>query len=46
VIAAGATITEDVHDGALAISRVPCKQVDGYADRVAERYQDKKKASR
>jgi bifunctional UDP-N-acetylglucosamine pyrophosphorylase/glucosamine-1-phosphate N-acetyltransferase len=46
VVAAGATVTEDVLDGALAISRVPCKQVEGYADRVAERYRDKKKASR
>ena len=46
VVAAGATITEDVRDGALAISRVPCKQVDGYADRLAERYGDKKKATR
>ena len=41
VVAAGATITEDVRDGALAISRVPCKQVDGYADRLAERYPKK-----
>jgi bifunctional UDP-N-acetylglucosamine pyrophosphorylase/glucosamine-1-phosphate N-acetyltransferase len=46
VVAAGATITEDVREGALAISRSPCKQVDGYADRVAERYQSQKKASR
>ena len=46
VVAAGATITEDVRDGALAISRVPCKQVDGYADRLVERYGDKKKATR
>jgi bifunctional UDP-N-acetylglucosamine pyrophosphorylase/glucosamine-1-phosphate N-acetyltransferase len=45
VVAAGATITEDVRDGALAISRAPCKQVDGYADRLAERY-PQKKASR
>ena len=44
VIAAGATITEDVRPGALAISRAPCKQVDGYADRLAERY-PKKSAS-
>jgi bifunctional UDP-N-acetylglucosamine pyrophosphorylase/glucosamine-1-phosphate N-acetyltransferase len=41
VIAAGATVTEDVRPGALAISRAPCKQVDGYADRLAERYQKK-----
>jgi len=46
VVAAGSTITEDVHDGALAISRVPCKQVDGYADRLAERYGSQKKAKR
>lgn len=43
VVAAGATITEDVRPGALAITRAPCKQVDGYADRLAERY--RKKAS-
>jgi bifunctional UDP-N-acetylglucosamine pyrophosphorylase / glucosamine-1-phosphate N-acetyltransferase len=41
VIAAGATITEDVRPGVLAISRAACKQVDGYADRLAERYQKK-----
>ena len=50
VVAAGATITEDVRDGVLAISRSPLKQVDGYADRLAERYpkkkQGQKKASR
>ncbi len=46
VVAAGATIIEDVRDGALAISRVPCKQIDGYADRLAERYHSRKKASR
>jgi len=44
VVAAGATIIEDVRDGALAISRVPCKQIDGYADRLAERYRSQKKA--
>jgi bifunctional UDP-N-acetylglucosamine pyrophosphorylase / glucosamine-1-phosphate N-acetyltransferase len=38
VVAAGATITEDVRAGVLAISRAPLKQVDGYADRLAERY--------
>ena len=42
VVAAGATIVEDVRPGALAISRVPCKQIDGYADRLAERYAGKK----
>jgi bifunctional UDP-N-acetylglucosamine pyrophosphorylase/glucosamine-1-phosphate N-acetyltransferase len=41
VVAAGATVTEDVRDGVLAISRVPCKQVEGYADRLAERYPKK-----
>ncbi len=41
VVAAGATIIEDVRAGALAISRVPCKQIDGYADRLAERYPKK-----
>ena len=45
VVAAGATITEDVREGALAISRAPCKQVDGYADRLAERYGGQKKTS-
>ena len=44
VVAAGATITEDIRPGALAISRSPCKQLDGYADRLAERYP--KKSSR
>jgi bifunctional UDP-N-acetylglucosamine pyrophosphorylase/glucosamine-1-phosphate N-acetyltransferase len=38
VVAAGATITEDVRPGVLAISRAPCKQVEGYADRLADRY--------
>jgi bifunctional UDP-N-acetylglucosamine pyrophosphorylase/glucosamine-1-phosphate N-acetyltransferase len=41
VVAAGATITEDILEGALAITRAPLKQVDGYADRVAERYANK-----
>jgi bifunctional UDP-N-acetylglucosamine pyrophosphorylase/glucosamine-1-phosphate N-acetyltransferase len=41
VVAAGATITEDIRDGALAITRAPLKQVDGYADRVAARYAGK-----
>jgi bifunctional UDP-N-acetylglucosamine pyrophosphorylase / glucosamine-1-phosphate N-acetyltransferase len=44
VVAAGATITEDVRPGALAIARVPCKQVDGYADRLAQRYPHKASA--
>jgi bifunctional UDP-N-acetylglucosamine pyrophosphorylase/glucosamine-1-phosphate N-acetyltransferase len=38
VVAAGATVVEDVAPGVLAISRVPCKQVEGYADRLARRY--------
>jgi len=41
VVAAGATITEDIRDGALAITRVPLTQIDGYADRVAQRYANK-----
>ena len=44
VVAAGATIVEDVRPGVLAISRPPCKQIDGYADKLAERYADKKPA--
>ena len=46
VVAAGATVTEDVREGALAISRAPLKQVDGYADRLAERYRGLKKDKR
>jgi bifunctional UDP-N-acetylglucosamine pyrophosphorylase/glucosamine-1-phosphate N-acetyltransferase len=42
VVAAGATIVEDVRPGVLAISRVPCKQIDGYADKLAKRYPAKK----
>jgi bifunctional UDP-N-acetylglucosamine pyrophosphorylase/glucosamine-1-phosphate N-acetyltransferase len=38
VVAAGATITQDIRDGALAITRPELKQVDGYADKVAARY--------
>jgi bifunctional UDP-N-acetylglucosamine pyrophosphorylase/glucosamine-1-phosphate N-acetyltransferase len=41
VVAAGATITEDIRDGALAITRAPLKQVDGYADKIAARYAQK-----
>ena len=41
VVAAGTTITEDIRDGVLAITRAPLKQVDGYADRVAKRYANK-----
>jgi len=46
VVAAGATITEDIRDGALAITRAPLKQVDGYADKVAQRYAEKAAAKR
>jgi bifunctional UDP-N-acetylglucosamine pyrophosphorylase / glucosamine-1-phosphate N-acetyltransferase len=42
VVAAGATITKDVPDGALAITRVEQKNVEGYADRVAQRYASSK----
>lgn len=42
VVAAGTTVVEDVRPGVLAISRVPCKQIDGYADRLAGRYSGKK----
>ena len=42
VVAAGATITEDVREGALAITRAPMKQIDGYAARLAERYPKKR----
>src|SRR4030095_551129 len=45
VVAAGATITRDVPEGALAITRPEQKHVEGYADRVAERY-GKKQAQR
>jgi len=46
VVAAGATVTEDVREGVLAISRAPLKQVDGYADRLAERYRGLKRDKR
>jgi bifunctional UDP-N-acetylglucosamine pyrophosphorylase/glucosamine-1-phosphate N-acetyltransferase len=38
VVAAGATITKDVPAGSLAISRADQRHVEGYAQRVAERY--------
>ncbi|MGD0838131.1 MAG: bifunctional UDP-N-acetylglucosamine diphosphorylase/glucosamine-1-phosphate N-acetyltransferase GlmU [Polyangia bacterium] len=41
IVAAGATITEDVRPGVLAISRAPCQQVEGYAERLADRYRKK-----
>ncbi len=40
VVAAGATITQDVPPAALAITRASLKVVDGYADRLVERYKD------
>ncbi|HVZ72349.1 MAG TPA: bifunctional UDP-N-acetylglucosamine diphosphorylase/glucosamine-1-phosphate N-acetyltransferase GlmU [Polyangia bacterium] len=43
VVAAGATITQDVPEGALAINRVPQVHKPGYADAVAARYADRKK---
>jgi bifunctional UDP-N-acetylglucosamine pyrophosphorylase/glucosamine-1-phosphate N-acetyltransferase len=39
VVAAGATVVEDVAPGVLAISRSPLKQVEGYAEKLAKRYQ-------
>jgi bifunctional UDP-N-acetylglucosamine pyrophosphorylase/glucosamine-1-phosphate N-acetyltransferase len=44
VIAAGTTVVVDVAPGALAISRVPQIEKPGYADKVAGRYAEKKKA--
>jgi bifunctional UDP-N-acetylglucosamine pyrophosphorylase/glucosamine-1-phosphate N-acetyltransferase len=38
VVAAGTTVTADVPPGSLAITRVEQKNVEGYADRVAQRY--------
>jgi bifunctional UDP-N-acetylglucosamine pyrophosphorylase/glucosamine-1-phosphate N-acetyltransferase len=43
VIAAGATITADVPDGALAIGRIPQVVKPGYAEAVEKRYADRKK---
>jgi bifunctional UDP-N-acetylglucosamine pyrophosphorylase/glucosamine-1-phosphate N-acetyltransferase len=45
VIAAGATITEDVPDGALAIGRVPTSYKPGYAESVAKRYAERGKGA-
>ncbi len=45
IVAAGATITRDVPDGALAITRADQKHVAGYADRVAARYQARRPAA-
>jgi bifunctional UDP-N-acetylglucosamine pyrophosphorylase / glucosamine-1-phosphate N-acetyltransferase len=38
VVAAGATVTKDVPEGALAIGRVEQTHVPGYAEKVAARY--------
>jgi carbonic anhydrase/acetyltransferase-like protein (isoleucine patch superfamily) len=38
VIGAGTTVTRDVPDGSLALSRVGQIDKPGYADKVAERY--------
>jgi bifunctional UDP-N-acetylglucosamine pyrophosphorylase/glucosamine-1-phosphate N-acetyltransferase len=43
VVAAGATITEDVPEGALAIGRIPTSHKPGYADAVAARYADRRR---
>jgi bifunctional UDP-N-acetylglucosamine pyrophosphorylase / glucosamine-1-phosphate N-acetyltransferase len=43
VIAAGATITEDVPEGALAIGRIPQVHKPGYAEAVEKRYADRQK---
>jgi bifunctional UDP-N-acetylglucosamine pyrophosphorylase/glucosamine-1-phosphate N-acetyltransferase len=46
VVAAGATITEDVPDGALAIGRIQTTHKPGYADAVAARYKNGRPASK
>jgi bifunctional UDP-N-acetylglucosamine pyrophosphorylase/glucosamine-1-phosphate N-acetyltransferase len=43
VVAAGATITEDVPAGALAIGRIGVVHKPGYAEAVQKRYADRKK---
>jgi len=43
VVAAGATVTEDVPDGALAIGRIPVIHKAGYSETVAKRYAGSKK---
>ncbi|HEY0711151.1 MAG TPA: bifunctional UDP-N-acetylglucosamine diphosphorylase/glucosamine-1-phosphate N-acetyltransferase GlmU, partial [Polyangia bacterium] len=45
VVAAGATITGDVPAGALAITRVEQRHVEGYAAKVAARYKKPKPGS-
>jgi bifunctional UDP-N-acetylglucosamine pyrophosphorylase/glucosamine-1-phosphate N-acetyltransferase len=44
VVAAGTTVTKDVPEGALALTRVEQKHVDGYAERVAQRYAERRAA--
>jgi bifunctional UDP-N-acetylglucosamine pyrophosphorylase/glucosamine-1-phosphate N-acetyltransferase len=46
VVAAGTTVTTDVPAGALAIARVPQKDVPGYAQKVAKRYADRSASGR
>jgi bifunctional UDP-N-acetylglucosamine pyrophosphorylase/glucosamine-1-phosphate N-acetyltransferase len=41
IVAAGATVTQDVPPVALAISRVPQTHVAGYSDKLAARYKNK-----
>jgi bifunctional UDP-N-acetylglucosamine pyrophosphorylase/glucosamine-1-phosphate N-acetyltransferase len=43
VIGAGTTVVKDVPEGALALSRVEQKNVEGYADKVEARYRDRPK---
>src|SRR3954452_12560278 len=39
--AAGSVITEDVPDGALAVSRTPQKNIEGYRERIDQEQQDR-----
>jgi bifunctional UDP-N-acetylglucosamine pyrophosphorylase/glucosamine-1-phosphate N-acetyltransferase len=41
VTGAGTTVVKDVPEGALALSRAEQKNVEGYADKVAERYRNR-----
>ena len=45
IVAAGATITQDVPAGALAITRVAQTHLDGYFNRLASRYADHAKTA-
>lgn len=40
VVAAGTTVAQDVPEGTLVLTRAPVKVVEGYADRMTERYKD------